>query len=292
MPIPIVIDSDAFNEIDDQFAIAYALCRPQHLNVQAMLAAPFLNERVNSPADGMTRSLMEMRRIRDLCRSNVPLYSGAATYLPPDGKPVESEACEALIRLAMAMPEGRRLFVAAIAALTNVASALLKAPQIKDRIVIYWLGGNARDFADQNEFNLRQDRRAAQVVFDSGTPIVWFPCHGVSSHLSLSIWEAAHWMQGKNQLAETLLQLLRQSCTMGMGQTRILWDIAPIAALCDPQCIRTVSVPAPIITAWSMHFQPERHRVEYVQMIIRDQVFADFYAAISDFSPDVQPIQT
>jgi inosine-uridine nucleoside N-ribohydrolase len=221
----------------------------------------------------------------------VPLFGGSASYLPPDGGHVESPACDELIRLAMAVPQGRRLYVAAIAALTNVASALLKAPQIKDRIAVYWLGGNARDFADQNEFNLRQDRRAAQVVFDSGAPVVWFPCRGVSSHLSLSLWEAIHWMQGKNQLADALVQLMRQNCTTGMGQSRILWDMAPIAALCNPQCIRSVPVPAPLITEWCMHFAPERHSVDYVQMIMRDQVFADFFAAIGDFSPDVQPIQ-
>lgn len=286
MPIPVVIDSDTYNEIDDQFAIAYALCRPKQLDVLAMLAAPFMNERAASPAEGMQKSLAEMRRIRDLCHSHAPLYAGSTTYLPEDGRAVESPACNELIRLAMAMPEGKRLCVAAIAVLTNIASALLKAPQIKDRIVVYWLGAHAKDFPDQNEFNLRQDRLAAQVVFDSGVPIVWFPCRGVCSHLSLSLWEANHWMQGKNVLADVLLLLLRQSNTAGMGQSRILWDIAPIAALCSPRCVQTEPVPAPIVTQGRLQFPPERHRVDYVLMISRDQVFADFFAAIGDFAPE------
>lgn len=286
MPIPIVIDSDAYNELDDQFAIAYALCRPQLLAVQAMMAAPFMNERVASPAEGMTKSLAEMRRICDLCHSIVPLYAGSTAYLPEDGGHEESPACNALIHLALSMPEGKRLYVAAIAALTNVASALLKAPQIKDRIVIYWLGGHARDFSDQSEFNLRQDRRAAQVVLDSGAPVVWFPCRGVCSHLSLSLWEASHWMQGKNPLADALLQFLRESGTVGMGQSRILWDIAPIAALCNPRCVQTEPIPSPIVTEGRLRFPPERHLVDSVQMVSRDQVFADFFAAIGDFAPE------
>ena len=64
MPIPVVIDSDTFNEIDDQFAIAYALCRPQTLDVQALLAAPFVNEKAGTPAEGMCKSLAEMKRVR------------------------------------------------------------------------------------------------------------------------------------------------------------------------------------------------------------------------------------
>ena len=286
MSLPIVIDSDTYNELDDQFAIAYALCHPQKLEVKAMLAAPFFNERVATPSEGMQMSLSEMRRIRDLCHSDVPLFAGSPTYLPQDGGIVESAACDALIHLAMAVPEGARLYVAAIAALTNIASALLKAPQIKDRIAVYWLGGNSREFTNQNEFNLRQDRRAAQVVFDSGAPVVWFPCRGVCSHLSLSLWEATHWLQGKNSLSEALLALLTQSGITTMGQSRVLWDLAPIAALCEPQCIQTVSVPSPVVTEGYLRFPAQRHSVAYVQMIARDMVFADFFAAIGDFLPE------
>ena len=53
----LVIDSDAFNEIDDQFAIAYALNSPQFFEVKALLAAPFFNEKSASPGDGMEKSL-------------------------------------------------------------------------------------------------------------------------------------------------------------------------------------------------------------------------------------------
>lgn len=288
MPIPVVIDSDTFNEIDDQFAIAYALCRPQALRVQALLAAPFLNEKAASPEDGMQKSLAEMKRVRALCHSRVPVYAGSSVYLPQDGTPVESPACDALIRLARAMPEGKRLHVAAIAVLTNIASALLKAPDIVDKIAVYWLGANAKDFADQNEFNLRQDRRAAQVVFDSGAPITWFPCRGVCSHLSLSLWEAGRWLKGKNVLGDALYGLLQQSGAVGMGQSRVLWDIAPIAALCQPDCVQTVPVPSPIVTEGALRLPPERPTVSYVQMIARDQVFADFFAAIGDFAPEDQ----
>jgi inosine-uridine nucleoside N-ribohydrolase len=128
--IPLVIDTDAFKEIDDPFAIAYALSCPKTFDVRAILAAPFFNEKSASPADGMEKSLMEIRRVCALMDSDVPSFSGSRTYLLGGGQPVESAAAEALIDLARAMPDDEKLTVAAIAAATNVASALIMAPDI------------------------------------------------------------------------------------------------------------------------------------------------------------------
>lgn len=286
MAIPVVIDSDTYNEIDDQFAIAYALCRPQSLDVKALLAAPFANDKAETPAEGMRKSLEEMMRVRDLCRRQVPVFAGSTAFLSGENRPVESPACKELIRLARAEPEGRHLHVIAIAALTNIASALLKAPDIAAKLTVCWLGGNAKDFSDQNEFNLRQDRRAAQILLDSGAEVIWFPCRGVCSHLSLTKWEAAHWLPSRNRLGDALYRLLESCGTAGMGQSRVLWDLAPVAALCNPACVQTVRVPSPIVTEGPLRFPPERHAIDYVQMISRDQVFADFFAAICDFPPD------
>lgn len=94
-----------------------------------------------------------------------PAFAGARDYLPANGQAVESPACDELIRLVKATPPGRRLYVAAIGALTNIASALIKAPEIRDRMTVYWLGANAVQFQDQNEFNLRQDPAGSANAF-------------------------------------------------------------------------------------------------------------------------------
>ena len=39
----VILDTDAFNEIDDQFAIAYMLRSKEKLNVKGICAAPFYN---------------------------------------------------------------------------------------------------------------------------------------------------------------------------------------------------------------------------------------------------------
>ena len=42
--VDMVLDTDAYNEIDDQFAIAYALKSTDKCEVNALYAAPFHNE--------------------------------------------------------------------------------------------------------------------------------------------------------------------------------------------------------------------------------------------------------
>lgn len=281
--IPLVIDTDAFNEIDDQFAIAYALSCPGTFDVLALLAAPFFNEKASSPGDGMEKSLWEIRRICALLGSDAPVHSGSRTFLPGGGIPVESAACDELIRLAHSMPDGEKLHVAAIAAATNVTSALIKAPEIAEKIRIYWLGGHAPHWPVQDEFNLRQDREAAQVLMDSGTEIVWFPCAGVVSHLILTYWEAEHWLGGRsNALSGALLALLGGAGANGPGQSRVIWDIAPIAYLRDPGCMRITEIPAPVVTGSRIELPRGGRSIQVALEVARDRVFCDFFRAVLD----------
>ena len=38
-PVPMILDTDTFNEIDDPFALVYALCSPEHWRVAGVPAA-------------------------------------------------------------------------------------------------------------------------------------------------------------------------------------------------------------------------------------------------------------
>ena len=58
-----VLDTDTYNEIDDQFALVYALLCPEKLNVEAVYAAPFTNDRSTGPGDGMEKSYEEILRL-------------------------------------------------------------------------------------------------------------------------------------------------------------------------------------------------------------------------------------
>jgi len=62
-PIDIILDTDAYNEIDDQFAISYMVKQPEKFRVKGICAAPFLNQKSVSPADGMEKSYDEILKL-------------------------------------------------------------------------------------------------------------------------------------------------------------------------------------------------------------------------------------
>ena len=144
--IDVVLDTDTYNELDDQFALSYMMKNSDKLNVKALYAAPFLNDKSVSPKDGMEKSYDEILKLLTLLKREdlkSVTFKGSETYLTDEDKPVLSPAAEDLAKRAMDYTPEKPLYVVAIGAITNVASALLLKPEIRDRIVLVWLGGNA-----------------------------------------------------------------------------------------------------------------------------------------------------
>lgn len=174
-PHRIIIDTDAKNEADDQFAIVHALLSPT-LDVRGLVPAHFGTRRT-------TQSLRESREEVDLIlrlmgrEGSVTVADGAAHALTDASTPVPSAGSRLIIEEAL-KDEGR-LFVAFLGPLTDMASAILEEPGIQDRdIVVVWIGGPSYDgilpgYAP--EFNLSNDITAANVVMDSRVPVWQIP---------------------------------------------------------------------------------------------------------------------
>ena len=64
--IDVVLDTDTYNELDDQFALSYMVRNDEKLCVQALYAAPFLNDKSVSPKDGMEKSYSEILKLLTL----------------------------------------------------------------------------------------------------------------------------------------------------------------------------------------------------------------------------------
>ena len=91
-PVDVVLDTDAYNEIDDQFAIAYLLRSKPRLNTVALYAAPFSNALASTPGEGMEKSYHEILHLLTLCGETVDVFRGACTYLPDENTPAASPA--------------------------------------------------------------------------------------------------------------------------------------------------------------------------------------------------------
>lgn len=287
-PVDVVIDTDAYNEIDDQFAIAYALKRPDRLNVKAFYAAPFLNQNSTSPEDGMIRSEEEIHKLLGLMHMERDVFAGSRQYLPDENTPVDSPAARDLVRRAMAYTPEKPLYVVALGAITNVASALLMQPDIADRIAVVWLGGHALEWEDNYEFNLRQDIAAARVVFGSGAPLVMLPAQQVVSALATTAPELDHWLRGKNPLCDYLVQHTvdeAESYAKGRAWSRVIWDISAVFWLLNDEqrFMRSRLMPTPLPGydhKW--HFPEGTPLCRYVYYVNRDGIFTDLFTGLAE----------
>lgn len=287
--VDVVIDTDTFNEIDDQFAVSYLLACSDRLNLKAIYAAPFFNSHSTSPEDGMIKSYEEVLRLLELTGRTefVPLtYKGSATYLPDEKTPVLSDAANDLVERAMNYTPENPLYVVAIGAITNVASALLMKPEIAEKIVLVWLGGHGREWPDTKEFNLYQDVAAARVVFLCGTPVVQLPCMGVVSSFNASVVEIEYHLGGRNALCDFLVKRVKDEVAtyaQGIAASRVLWDVTAVAWLLNDNDrfmrARLDTVPVPQYDG--LYSYDHSRFIQYVYHIDRDALATDLFRKLS-----------
>jgi len=282
--IRMVLDTDTYNEIDDQFALAYACLSEDKISLEAVYAAPFHNKRSESPADGMEKSYQEILRLLKLMGKEPDglAYRGSEQYLQDVRQPYHSEAALDLVKKAMASSPDNPLYVVPIGCITNVASAILIEPRIIENIVVVWLGGNSLDWPHQREFNLMQDVLAAQVVFNSGVPLVVMPCRPVVSHFHSTLPELKHYLAGKNDLADYLYNIVAEYSGGQEAYSKVIWDVIPIAWLINPNWVNTQLVHSPVLTD-QITFSTDRSR-HFIRMAIdlnRDAIFRDLFSKLA-----------
>ena len=213
--------------------------------------------------------------------ANIPVYRGSASFLANKETPVESPACDNIINTVMNSDE--LVYIVAVGAITNVASAIIKCPEIVNRTVVIWLGGHALHWQDTREFNLKQDVAAAQIVLDSGVPFVQIPCNGVCTEFSTTIPELEYYLRGKNELCDYLVDIVRSYTKKPYGWSKVVWDVTAVAALVDPKALDMVIIPTPILTN-DCHYAKDdaRHPFIYVRRIRRDPIYADLFEKLAN----------
>ena len=279
--IDAVLDTDAYNEVDDQFAIAYMLKSADKINTKAIYAAPFFNGKSTGPADGMERSYDEIMKLLEFGGMDADVYKGSTSYLPDENTPVISDAANHLAKLADSYSPENPLYIVAIGAITNVASAILINPNIAENCVVVWLGGHAHHYCHTREFNMFQDVAAARVVMGSGVPFVQLPCQGVVTDFRLSRPELEYWLCGKNELADYLAKNAieeAENYASGKPWTRVIWDVTAVAWLLNDgnRFMKSRLTATPLPTYDNLYsLRPDSNLMRYVYQIERDALMED-----------------
>lgn len=286
--IDVVLDTDTYNEVDDQFALAYLIQSPEKLNLKAIYAAPFYNHHSESPKDGMEKSYLEIGNVLRMIKAeryNSCVYRGADGFLKDEFTPIDSEAARDLIRLAMEHTEENPLYVIGIAACTNIASAILLAPEIISRIFVVWLGGLGFDWHDNSSFNAGQDVAAARALLGSGVPLVLLPGRGVVDHFTTTGPELAYWLKGKNEFCDYIIERTAHEAEFCNGEktwSRPISDVTAVAWLLDGNFMLDRLEHSPVMEF--DHFYAEDKRrlfIRYVYSINRDSLMGDLFQKLA-----------
>ncbi|MBT0956734.1 nucleoside hydrolase [Alphaproteobacteria bacterium KMM 3653] len=334
----VIIDTDTANEIDDQYALAWALLSPERLNLIGVTAVPFsfahhkegliksseilrnggpkdaaeekfmgdlggwaqrvvdTGRRAEDvkfvlPDEGAELSYQEIVTIFDKCGvpSDGKVFRGSTQYLPDFDNPVSSPSAHFIIEQARKRDEGP-LYILAMGALTNIASALLMAPDIIDNIVVVWTASfpSYAPFCNEPSLNLVQDRLSSQLLFECGVPHVYLPGYHVGAQLKISMPEMEKFVKGKGAIGDYLWHLYTHNPLHEMfaitGQetkTWVIWDIINVAWLFDEGYVSTHMTTSPHLNdALYWEQSPDRHAMLEAYDLTRDAIFEDFYKVL------------
>lgn len=286
--VDVVLDTDAYNEIDDQFAISYLLKSKEKLNTKAIYAAPFFNSNSVSPEDGMKKSYNEILKLISLLGEKVDVFKGSERYLDNENTPVISSAAQDLAERVKNYSPQNPLYVVAIGAITNIASTILLNPEFAENAVVIWLGGHALHYHNTKEFNMEQDVAAARVVMQSGVPFVQLPCMGVVNSFTVSKPELEFWLQGKNDIADYLAEntiKTAEGYAKGSAWTRVIWDVTAVAWLLNDseRFMESRIIPTPIPTYDNFYATDYNgNPMRYVYNIKRDNLMTDLFRKLTE----------
>jgi purine nucleosidase len=171
-----------------------------------------------------------------------------------------SEGVADLIKRAQESTVDDPLFVLSLAAVTNVATALLLAPQIVGKIVVVWDASwslNNRDKV-QGTFNFAQDPLAVRVLLESGVRMLYFPGLPNGEALQLSFPDVNAWFKGQGAVSDAIFQRYINNPDLqwtgqgvsrynNAGTTRIMWDSGNFIPFILPSLLSVQHVAPPSV---------------------------------------------
>jgi purine nucleosidase len=285
----VIIDSDVKNEADDQFAVVHALLSPS-LDIRGIVPAHFGDSRSTT---SMLDSREELDRLLELLGrpGGVPVANGAPHSLQGASTPVDSPGARLIIEEALRVDAGP-LFIAFLGPLTDMAAALLLAPEIAETdTTVIWIGGPPYGDVEWRgtwpEFNLRNDIHAANVVFGSGIDI-WQVPSNVYRLASVGYAELRRRVEPCGELGRYLAQTVVDFNTTHHRvpvESRSLGDSPAIALMLDPWCA-SFRRQAPVRFTESGHCIPAEAggEVLVVEQVDVRYFLEDMFAKLAEFA--------
>lgn len=269
----VIIDCDAYNDIDDEYAIAFAV-GSKKMDVLSINAALFNNPRVNGHEDGMLHSYEQCKKVLKLIGAeHIPVYKGCPMpiSLTENESPVPSPAVDNIIKTAHESDE--MVYILVTGASTNIASAIKTDPSIKDNICVIWLACNTLDYTSAGDYNFGQDHVAGRYIINCGVNLMILPAIGPEGYGTQTIIGDQEYLdkmiKGDSEAAVFFRNYLPDFAFAEEGEPlHHFWDIAAPGVLEVPEAFDLSIVMAPRIrldNTWA--FEDGRHDIMYMSRL-------------------------
>lgn len=248
--IRLIMNTDAKNEADDQYAIVHALLTPRFI-IKGLIAAHFGNQKSTTSMQDSYDEIQKVLSLMDL-EGQVPVFKGAMACIADERNPQPSEGAQLIIDEALS-DDPAPLFAVFLGPLTDLASAYLMEPSIAGRLTAIWIGGGHWPVGG-GEYNLYNDIHAANVVFQSGIDLWQVPLTAYST-IRVTLAELALKVRPYGAIGRYLFdQLIEYNNRMATlmpdsdwpkGETWCLGDSPAVSLLLDDHQFGYEMKPAP-----------------------------------------------
>lgn len=295
--IKLIFDTDANNELDDQFALAYMLFNGDVFDVKGVTVNATRNDK------SIQGHYDEAERVMQLCnlKDSLPLLKGAEGSFAEISKNFDPKAYDGQDGVDFILEETKKdsIIVVAVGKLTNIALALKKDPSFAKRTKIVWLGSN---YPEPGEYNQDNDTTAMNYVLNSKIPFemvtVRYGKPSGTDAVAVTKAEVNQKLPGLGPKAiepitgrhggtfETFgdyginlfEHIFDHMDTDQITPSRPLFDMVALALLKNPTWATSKSIPCPILIENTWVERPENNRTILLwEYFDRASIMEDFY---------------
>lgn len=277
----VIIDTDADNEIDDQYAISLALGFPERLHLEGLIAAHF---GLKGGSGGIQKSFDEIQAVLDRAglTGKIPVKKGSDPFQYRDRIP-PSEGVDFIIEKAKAATPQSPLWLVLLGPVTDAAAALLKEPTIADKMVVSWHARTQWPLLCFS-FNVYNDIKAAQFIFELPCRMIHFD---TGANLTISKEESERRFASLGPLGK-YLQEIRYRQPSFLSPKKGMFDLGDIAALVDPGVARWERTEAPTVDLdFRYDFTHTHGEILRIYHVERDPSFDLLERALHNLAPQV-----
>ena len=280
--INLILDTDAYNECDDLFALSYLIKSKDLFNIEAITVAPYSHTKINVKVrDGEELSYNEILRICNWLNFNTDnkVFKGSMDYIQ-NGYDEKNDAVNKIIEIAL---KNNKTYILGVGAITNIALAIKKEPKIVNKIEIIWLGGNELGYEDNLEYNFRQDVEAVKIVFESKVKLTILPCKNIVSDLRIDINTLKKYLENKSELCNYLIERFYNDGYHEVHESKVIWDISVIAYMINKNWFETEQISCPNIRKdTSYEVTDNRHNITFVTKLDRNKIYEDLFNKLGE----------